>query len=35
VAYPRIWNPTAKLCAATGEEKALTNAVKQEIRPRV
>lgn len=32
VAYPRIWNPTAKLCAATGEEKALTNAVKQEIR---
>lgn len=32
VTYPRVWNPTAQLCSPTGEEKPITNEVKNEIR---
>jgi hypothetical protein len=32
VAYPRVWNPTAQLYTAMGEEKAPAGAVKREIR---
>lgn len=30
--YPRVWNPTANLCKATGDEKAPAGAVKHRIR---
>jgi len=32
VAYPRVWNPKARLCAASGTEKEPPSAVKAEIR---
>ncbi len=32
VAYPRVWNPTAKLCSATGDEKSPPGTVRQEIK---
>jgi hypothetical protein len=32
VAYPRVWNPKARLCAASGPEKQPPSAAKAEIR---